>query len=252
MQEPQVTTIIPVHNHEKWVMQAINSIVNSSYRKNRIIVINDGSSDSSYQVVLDSLKDCQKVTFPKNDEPKSIYRGSINGIGILAISFHKAYGPSFARNYGIKTAWDGTDLFALLDSDDYYEPTKIEESINVWLKAPGVIGIVYSDYSTFGPDGIFHRQFKEPFSYNRLKRECIINCDSVFSKIALEKCGLFPEEMRVAEDYFLYSKILKNFVAFHLPLDLLKIRIGHHSSTSTVPKEVWETCYRKAMESLYS
>ena len=61
---PLVTVIIPVYNHENFVQIAIKSIINQTYQNIQLIVIDDGSKDSSYQKVLELKKECEK-RFPK-------------------------------------------------------------------------------------------------------------------------------------------------------------------------------------------
>ncbi len=246
-----VTGIIPVHNHEKWVGDAVNSIVNSDYDNKRLVVVDDGSTDKSFETVLSLMQLHKKVDFPNDkDEPKQIFQGFINNVPIIAIQFHRAYGPSFSRNYAIKTGWDGTDLFAFLDSDDWYETTKIAKSVEIWSEMPDLIGVLYSDYSTVDQNGVRHRQFKEPFSRSRLLQECIINNDSLYSKKVLEKCGLYDENLRVSEDYDLHIRATEHCIAVHIPEDLISIRVGHHSSTSTVTKEVWQQNYNRVFQKL--
>ena len=61
---PLVTVIIPVYNHENFVQTAIKSIINQTYQNIQLIVIDDGSKDFSYQKVLELKKECEK-RFPK-------------------------------------------------------------------------------------------------------------------------------------------------------------------------------------------
>ncbi len=163
MELPKVTAIIPVHNHEKWVEGCITKMAASNYSQKRIVVVDDGSTDHSHSVIMGLVKNSTKINFPPNEEPRSIYSGTINEVSILTISLNKSYGPSVARNYGIKTSWDGTDLFACCDSDDWYHEDKIMKSAQIWQEYPSIIGIVYSDFTTVNADGHESRQFKEAF-----------------------------------------------------------------------------------------
>lgn len=250
IENPLVTAIIPVCNHEKWVEQAIMSIVDSTYQNKRIVVVDDGSTDDSVSKII-KLSDWVDVNY-NGDEPKFIKKGNIKGISILFAGFSKNYGPSTSRNYGIKTGWEGTDLFAFLDSDDWYEPSKIEKSVKIWQKFPNIIGVVYSDYTTINPyTGVQERQYKEPYSQIRLMQECIINNDSVVSKAALEKCGLYDENLRVCEDYQLWCNLsLRGFMAIHIAESLINIRVGNHSSTNSVSKEIWNQCYAQVLKNI--
>lgn len=61
---PLVSVIIPVYNHEKYVQTAIKSIINQTYQNIQLVVINDGSKDSSYQKVMELKEECER-RFPK-------------------------------------------------------------------------------------------------------------------------------------------------------------------------------------------
>lgn len=61
---PLVSVIIPVYNHEKYVQTAIKSIINQTYQNIQLLVIDDGSKDSSYQKVMELKEECEK-RFPK-------------------------------------------------------------------------------------------------------------------------------------------------------------------------------------------
>lgn len=255
MNIPLVTCVIPVHNHENWVKDAILSITlsNSDYPNKRLVIVDDGSSDNSLQVILSLLEQKNLVQHNENldEEPKAIYTGVIHGVLTIVASFHTPKGPSVARNYGIKTGWEGTDLFAFLDSDDIYLPGKISKSVKIWQEWPDLIGIVYSDYTTYNPyTGAKQRQYKEPYSRQRLMQECIINNDSIYSKKALEKVGLYDENLRCVEDFDLHLRTTEYFSAVHIPENLITIRVGSHSSTDNVKKQTWEDCYRRVMQKL--
>ena len=123
MFKPAVTAVIPCHNHEKWVMQAVDSVVAQTYKVNKIIVVDDGSTDNSLQTVINSAN-CTEIY---NVDGKAWYKGQRNNVKLELYKNDKAYGPSYARNIGIKAGWNDTDIYALLDSDDLYKPDKIQK-----------------------------------------------------------------------------------------------------------------------------
>lgn len=238
-----VTVVIPIFNHERWLDRAVNSILNQTYPFCRLVLVDDASQDSSWKVVTSLFNLSEAVDNPTTDEPRNILIGNIGKMEAIAVRFGKNRGPSSARNYGIKTGWENTYAFSFLDSDDWYEPTKIEESVAI-LERDIAVGIVYSDYWTVDYEGRKYLQYKEPFSFERLQQECIINCDSVIRKEVFNGLA-FPEKLRVCEDYYVWARACKKFLAVHIPKPLLNIQIGPHSSTSTITKEVWEECYRE-------
>lgn len=243
MNEP-ITVVIPCHNHKQWVNDAIDSVIAQDYPNKRIVVVDDGSTDGSTGAVINRFTDRQ---FSPIVQP-SICMGKINGVDILSARFTEARGPSFARNYGIKVGWEQTEAFMFLDSDDKYMPGKISKSVAKWRDAPHHVGAVYSDFDTYSPTTqLTIRHYKEPFSRERLVQECLPNMDSLVSRFAFDQCGLFDEHMRTCEDYDLWMRIAEKFIIVHIPEPLLVLRVGEHSSSSTVPSAIWQQNWNRVM-----
>lgn len=102
----QVSIIIPVYNAEKYLYKCIHSVINQTYKDIEIIIINDGSTDSSLLI-------CRK--FEKNDSR-------------IRIINKKNEGVSKARNIGIDYAKG--KYIAFIDADDYIEKNMIENMFN--------------------------------------------------------------------------------------------------------------------------
>lgn len=244
---PVVTAVIPVHNHKNWINEAVDSVACQDYRPLRIVVVDDGSTDGSAEAVLNSLYRPREPA--QQGEPwAALGRLTKWGVDVMVQRFNEAHGPAFARNWGMQVGWDGTDLFAFLDSDDLYLAGKISRSVAKFVDAPDHIGAVYSDYETLRPDGLRLMQYKEPFDRAKLLRECIVNCDSLVSRKAIEVCGVFDESLRVCEDFDLWLRVSEHFILVHLPEPLLTIRVGPHSSSATLKSEVWQRCYSRVFE----
>ena len=246
-----VSGIIPCYNHEDWVIQAITSMAQQDYQNLRIVFIDDGSTDNSWENVIKVCDNLDSKKINENSEPKELKTGTFMGFPIILARLSMNYGPSISRNYGIKTAWEGTDIFAFLDSDDYYQPGKIKKSIKYFEGANNLVGTVYSDYETENiHDGRITREFKEAFVKAKLLEKCIVNMDSLVSKTALEKAGLFDDSLRVCEDYDLHIRVSEHNMICHIPEPLVRIRVGRRSSTESVPKEKWEMDYRRVFQKL--
>lgn len=244
-----VTVVIPCHNHVQWVTQAIDSVVKQDYAHKQIVVVDDGSTDNSHLSVLNHM---YKPRGPKEQGSPWIAKGQVmhSQVPITLLRFTQAGGPSRARNVGIDYGWTETDVFAFLDSDDLYEPGKLSKSINVIKEDTDHIGVVYSDFDTFNSNGLRVRQHKPSFSRQKLLMECIVNCDSLVTKRAIELCGAFDETLRVCEDYDMWLRISEKFLITHIPEQLVRVRVGEHSATSTVTSETWHNNYRKVFEKL--
>lgn len=247
----RVTCVVPLHNHAAWVGDAIDSLDRQEYADKRVIVVDNGSTDGSLSAAASRLLSGVRVNVEGlTHDPAEVYRGKHRDCGteVWLLRYHAAKGPSFARNRGIELGFAlGADIFAFLDSDDLYQPGKIAKSVARFEACPAV-GAVYSDYDTLRPDGLRVREWKEPFSRERLVRECIVNCDSLVSAAALQAVDGFDEEMRVCEDYDLWMRVSEKFLISHIPESLVTVRVGQHSSTATVKSEVWQANWRRVME----
>lgn len=244
---PLVTAVIPCHNHAHWVEDAVASVVAQDYPNKRLVVVDDGSTDTSTAAVLGLMR---SVNTPAKQEEVWAAWGLIEGVVTMVQQLPRSHGPAFARNWGMRVAWEGTDAFAFLDSDDVYLPGKISKSIELIRAATFPVGVVYSDFDTVRPDGLRLRQYKEPYSRERLLRECIANCDSLVTREAIERCGDFDEDLRVCEDYDLWLRISEHFVLLHVPESLVDIRVGEHSSTSRVATDTWQRCHARVFQKL--
>ena len=113
---PLVTAIIPVHNGEWFVADAIRSVLAQTYPKVECLVVDDGSKDGSAEVA-------------KTFAPAARYVVKDNG------------GVASARNHGVSRARG--EFVAFLDADDAWVPTKIEKQMDVFRAHPDA-GLVYS------------------------------------------------------------------------------------------------------------
>lgn len=117
-----VSIIIPTYNGLPWLIDAIESSINQSYKNFEIILIDDGSTDSTRQIVKDRYGDKIEYYFQVNQ------------------------GLSSARNFGLEKA--NGDYIQFLDSDDLIPIEKIKTQIS-FLKENKEIDIVYSQCKTF-------------------------------------------------------------------------------------------------------
>lgn len=245
---PTVTVVIPCHNHAQWVGDAINSVAAQSYQNKQIVVVDDGSTDGSADVIKGFFTDIAPL--PANFG-KCCQLGILsNGIKLLLARNEVARGPSKARNIGMTLSWDFTDIYGFLDSDDMYCQGKIQKSVDVLLNYYPFVSAVYSDYVTFNENKLNLYNCKEPFNRNRLVEECIINMDSLVLKEAIDKVGMQDEELRVCEDYDWWLRLTENYAAYHIAEPLVKIRVGKHSATANVPNQKWQEDYGRVKQKL--
>jgi len=109
-----VSTIIPTYNRAETIERAVNSVLNQTWKEMEVIVVDDGSTDETVEV-LKKYGDKIRVIRQKNG------------------------GPAAARNTGIKAATG--EIIAFLDSDDSWMPAKIERQVNL-LQRTASAGVV--------------------------------------------------------------------------------------------------------------
>ena len=127
-ERPKVSIVIPVYNGERYVRYAIDSALAQTYDNVEIIVVNDGSTDKTDEIV-------------KSYGNKVRYIKKKNG------------GVSSALNVAIEKMKG--KYFSWLSHDDTYEPTKIEDEID-YLRENNYLGkkvIVFSDYNLINTKG---------------------------------------------------------------------------------------------------
>jgi glycosyltransferase involved in cell wall biosynthesis len=163
---------------------------------------------------------------------------------VIYIQDH-SHGPSYARNRGIEHTWDNTDIFLVLDADDEMLPAKTQRCVETIAQAPSEIGVVYADHDTLNTTtGQVRREYRQPYSLERLRQECIVHSGSAINKIALEATkeptGFYDETMRTCEDYDLWMRIAERFMIVHIPESLSLVRVQPKNSTDTVAQEIWQ------------
>jgi glycosyltransferase involved in cell wall biosynthesis len=130
-------------------------------------VVDDGSTDNGWRIVCDYME-INECYWP----PEGLERPEIEAFAttdkFLGYKLNRNYGPSLARNIAIRGWINLCDIFAFLDADDLYGPSKISKSVQILLDNlyvgpgnPGV-GVVYSDYINWNSTEGWKRQECKP------------------------------------------------------------------------------------------
>lgn len=127
---PLITIIVPAYNVEKYIDRCINSIINQSYQNLQVIIVNDGSTDNTWEK-------CQRY----EDKRIEIYKKENGGL-------------SDARNYGLKFAKG--EYVAFVDSDDWIDTSMISILYEVIRKYSVKIAVCEPYYAY--DDHIYSRQ----------------------------------------------------------------------------------------------
>jgi glycosyltransferase involved in cell wall biosynthesis len=239
---PKVAVIVPCYNHGSYVQQAIMSVVNQDYPMKSIFVSDEGSSDDSYNQIV--------KLFDRQEQRKDVTLGVVKNTTIVLSKNPNPRGPSGARNRLIQQAWGSSDLFCMLDADDFYLPGKLTKSVMVMSEDIETIGIVYTDALIYHENkNLLIREYREPYSKQRLEQECIVSNTPLINKQALLRLShLYDESMRTAEDWDLWLRMTSKSVAVHIPEALHVYRVTGKNSSDVVPAAVWQANWAKIRE----
>jgi glycosyltransferase involved in cell wall biosynthesis len=212
MARPLVSTIIPAYNCERYVAEAVESVLSQSYQPQEVIVVDDGSTDGTRRV-LESFGSAITLIHQKNA------------------------GEPAARNTGMRRARG--EFIACLDGDDLWIPGKLELQMNYFDEHPEV-GLVYSDLTLFNESGVVQESVNawlnlsapSGYIFPRLFAETLFGSGTViFRKACLERTGPFDERFFVGSDYEMWLRMARFFQFGYVDRPLLKYR--HHAAMAT-------------------
>ena len=198
-----VSAIIPYYNSERTIVRTLNSVINQLYKNFEIILIDDGSTDNSYNVVEDFIKNNSQYQI------KNLYQ--------------KNSGPSKARNLGIKESIG--KYIALLDSDDSWHKDKLKIQMD-FIQSRQDIFILGCNHKIVGDNSNIINskepyEFKDVNFYCRLFKNYFHTSSVIIKKSALLEIGGFNENQKYAEDTLLYLKILRKYKGGKIQLPLV-------------------------------
>ena len=202
---PKVSVIVPTYNRADRLERALNSIVSQTYQDFELIVVDDGSTDKTYQL-MKSFPKAQYLYIKKNS------------------------GVSKARNVGL--AFAKGELICFLDSDDLWKEKKIQIQ-SLWLENNKDSQICYTD-EIWVRNGVRvnpmnrHRKYSGDI-FRHCLGLCIVSPSSVMIRAKLfDEIGNFDESLPACEDYDLWLRIASKY-AFHFIEEPLIIKYGGHS-----------------------
>lgn len=216
-----VSVIIPMYNSEKYIAEAVNSVLAQTYKDIEIILIDDCSKDKT---------DLIAQTFAESDER------------IYYLRLAKNSGAAVARNKGLELSQGR--YIAFLDSDDLWEPQKLEKQIKVMEDEK--VGFCYTSYSIIDSSGTIKKnkiKIKERTVYNDLLQKTLIATPTVLLDRNIVGDVKMPLR-RTGQDYAYWLLLLRNIdFAYGISEPLVKVRrrsdsLSRNKFQSIV--DVWE------------
>jgi len=213
MNEVLVSVVIPAFNSERYIAECIDSVLNQTYQNIEIIIIDDGSTDNTVNIISKYKSDKIKLFNQKNS------------------------GPGAARNYGVKQAsgmW-----VAFIDADDIWLPDKILKQLNHCSKH------VWSHTDLFFHGNTYPKYTKTTeltskhsgFILKHLLVENSIGTSSVLlNKEIFLEFGGFNTDLRALQDWDLWLRIAEKYEICYLDEPLVYYRVHSDSTSRNVRK----------------
>lgn len=220
-----VSVIIPAFNRVEYIREAIHSVLDQNYPNIEIISVDDGSSDGTYEV-LKQFSDDHKIT-------------------LLAHPNRANKGQSAALNVGLRAA--SGELFAILDSDDLFAPTKLADQVQ-FLEANPSFDMVYGN-------GLAIDQHGNPLFYTlpeshvetgdpaRILLDCYVAIPggALIRRSLAEKVGFFEESFRAAQDHDMAIRLFEAGKVGYLPTVAFYYRKHGDSISQKGLERRWKT-----------
>lgn len=229
---PAVSVLMPVYNADKYLKEAINSILNQTFRDFELIVLNDASDDSSKEIIL-SFQD-PRIRYIENEENK---------------------GLAFSRNRLLSEVKG--EYIAWLDADDIAYPTRLEEE-HRFLEEHTDHAMVASWARIIDSEGKPTGNFIKSYIPNEFLSALLLFVNYfVQSSVMLRSSALpdvhYRQEFPPTEDYELWVRIAARYPVAILAKTLVDYRI-HTSNISSVQQQKSENAvklnHRIQLESL--
>jgi glycosyltransferase involved in cell wall biosynthesis len=214
MNHAVVSVVIPVYNGARYLATAIDSALAQTYTPLEVVVVNDGSTDSSHEVIAS-------------------YGGRVRSVS------QPNQGVAAARNAGIALA-DG-EFIAFLDQDDCWLPGKVAAQVKCFELDPR-LGLVHTGIRQFSdPPGSVGPIYRTEGSA-RLVGDCydrlllgngVFNSSVMVRKAVLEETGPFDPSIpgNTVQDYDLWLRIARRYPFAYIPEELTALRLHEGQGT---------------------
>jgi glycosyltransferase involved in cell wall biosynthesis len=214
---PTVSVIVAAYNYGRFLAAALESVLAQTFADFEVIVVNDGSTDDTSEVVIPYLTD-PRVRYYRTDH----------------------LGQPGAKNLGIRFA--RTSLVAFLDADDLWLPRKLEKQMAVLRADPG-LGVVYARRLLIDEQGR-QLEYEQPGLHRGHVLEAIFQSNFICFSSALvrrtvfEEVGHFDEDLALAIDYDLWLRAALAYRFDYVDEPLVKYRTGHANLSSRLEERL--------------
>ncbi len=217
MTQPLVSILMPLYNGERYVRQAIQSIVKQTYTNWELLVLNDGSTDNSEQIVREFTD--ERIRYVQNAENKGIV---------------------YTRNRLFELAKG--DYWAILDCDDIAHYQRIAKQVAYLQQNPQCV--FCGTWATkINEEGTKIGKMQPPTSNENIRINQLFQSSFIQSSVLLRANAMqsvrYNADFSVAEDFDLWERLLQKGEGHNLPEYLLEYR-WYEGNTSTTKEALMQ------------
>ncbi len=226
----KVSVVLPVFNGQAFLRPALESILNQTFRNFELIVIDDGSTDNSLEIMRE---------YGSRDERVVVVEQKNSGI-VAALN------NGIARSQG--------EYIARMDADDIALPTRLEEQAS-YLDSNPLVAVLGTQMLIFKAGVKKQRKSRYPCDPNDVAkafkkgRNPICHPSVMMRKAVLEQIGGYRSCFNAAQDYDLWLRVINKFSIANLPKVLLRYRSHDNSITQ---QKAEEQNYFRALATYFS
>lgn len=210
---PKVTVLMPVYNGERYLREAIDSILSQTFQDFEFLIINDGSTDSTREIIC------------YYDDPR-----------IRLLDNECNLGLTRSLNKGLKLA-EG-EFIARQDGDDISEPERLAKQV-AFLDTQPEVALVGTFYKMIDDRGNLIGKEKKPTNYTQICWDLLFCCTFIHTSVMFrkstiqEQIGFYNEAVIYAQDYDLWCRIARSLKVVNISEYLVKLRLNPSSMTAT-------------------
>ena len=217
---PKVTVLMAVYNGERFLREAMESVLCQTFRDFQFLIINDGSTDKTRDLIL-----------------------SYDDTRIVLVDNKHNVGQTRTLNRGLELATG--ELIARQDADDVSEPERLAKQV-AFLESHSKVALLGTWYKEIDVHGSVIGKRKLPCDTIDIRWSLLFFCPFVHSSVMFrksvvsEQIGFYNEALAYSQDYELWHRIARRLPVANLPEPLVRLRTSPWSMTATYGDRVHE------------
>ncbi|MBU1147843.1 MAG: glycosyltransferase [Candidatus Omnitrophica bacterium] len=225
MNAPKLSVLMSAYNSERYLDESIRSILDQSFKDFEFLIIDDGSTDRSFEILNSYQKIDNRIRVIKNKE----------NVGL-----------SKSLNIGIKEAQG--EYIARQDADDISMPDRLGKQI-AFMQDNEEIAVSGAFYRMVDEKGRLLYRFRMPVEDSEIKKwlkevNCFCHGSVMFRKKNIKEACLYPEQYECSQDYALWLTISRNYKLANIPEFLYTLRLHENARSVKDKAKQWDCLFR--------